>query len=34
MVPAVGEKAPSFKLSRDGGGTVSLGDFNGRKLVL
>ena len=34
MVPAVGEKAPSFKLPRDGGGTVSLGDFKGRKLVL
>jgi peroxiredoxin Q/BCP len=34
MVPAAGEKAPNFKLSRDGGGTVSLADFKGRKLVL
>jgi peroxiredoxin Q/BCP len=34
MIPAVGEKAPNFKLLRDGGGTVSLGDFKGRKLVL
>ena len=34
MVPAVGEKAPNFRLPRDGGGTVSLADFKGRKLVL
>jgi len=34
MVPAVGAKAPLFTLPRDGGGTVSLGDFKGRKLVL
>ena len=34
MVPAVGEKAPNFKLPRDGGSTVSLADFKGRKLVL
>jgi peroxiredoxin Q/BCP len=34
MVPAVGEKAPNFKLPRDGGATVSLADFKGRKLVL
>jgi peroxiredoxin Q/BCP len=34
MVPAVGEKAPNFKLPHDGGGTVSLADFKGRKLVL
>ena len=34
MVPAVGERAPNFKLPRDGGGTVSLADFKGRKLVL
>jgi peroxiredoxin Q/BCP len=33
-VPDVGEKAPSFTLPRDGGGTVSLADFKGRKLVL
>ena len=30
----MGEKAPNFKLPRDGGGTVSLADFKGRKLVL
>jgi peroxiredoxin Q/BCP len=29
-----GTKAPSFKLPRDGGGTVSLADFKGRKLVI
>lgn len=29
-----GAKAPAFKLPRDGGGTVSLSDFKGRKLVL
>ena len=33
-VPQAGEKAPNFKLPRDGGGTVSLADFKGRKLVL
>jgi peroxiredoxin Q/BCP len=32
--PAVGTKAPAFKLPRDGGGEVSLADFRGRKLVL
>ena len=32
--PAVGEKAPNFKLRSDDGGTVSLADFKGRKLVL
>jgi thioredoxin-dependent peroxiredoxin len=31
---AVGSKAPAFKLPRDGGGTVSLKDFVGHKLVL
>jgi peroxiredoxin Q/BCP len=30
----VGEKAPDFRLPRDGGGTVGLADFKGRKLVL
>jgi thioredoxin-dependent peroxiredoxin len=30
----VGDKAPSFTLPRDGGGTVSLKDFAGKKLVL
>jgi peroxiredoxin Q/BCP len=30
----VGARAPEFKLLRDGGGTVSLADFKGRKLVL
>ena len=29
-----GTKAPPFTLPRDGGGTVSLGDFAARKLVL
>ena len=33
-VPGIGEKAPSFALLRDGGGSVSLADFKGRKLVL
>jgi peroxiredoxin Q/BCP len=32
--PAAGAKAPAFRLPRDGGGTVALGDFAGRKLVL
>ena len=30
----VGSKAPAFKLPRDGGGSVSLADFQGRKLVI
>jgi peroxiredoxin Q/BCP len=30
----IGAKAPSFTLPRDGGGTVALKDFAGRKLVL
>ena len=34
MVPAVGAKAPAFTLPRDGGGTLALADFKGRKLVL
>jgi peroxiredoxin Q/BCP len=34
MVPAVGAKAPGFTLPRDGGGTLSLASFKGRKLVL
>jgi peroxiredoxin Q/BCP len=32
--PGPGKKAPAFALPRDGGGTVSLADFAGRKLVL
>ncbi len=32
--PKPGVKAPTFRLPRDGGGTVRLGDFAGRKLVL
>jgi peroxiredoxin Q/BCP len=32
--PVVGAKAPTFTLPRDGGGTVSLSDFKGRKLVI
>jgi peroxiredoxin Q/BCP len=31
---AAGAKAPDFTLPRDGGGTVSLGDYRGRQLVL
>jgi peroxiredoxin Q/BCP len=31
---AEGAKAPAFRLPRDGGETVALGDFAGRKLVL
>jgi peroxiredoxin Q/BCP len=31
---AAGSKAPDFTLPRDGGGTLSLRDFKGRKLVL
>jgi thioredoxin-dependent peroxiredoxin len=33
-MPARGAAAPAFTLPRDGGGTVSLADFAGRKLVL
>jgi thioredoxin-dependent peroxiredoxin len=29
-----GSRAPAFKLKRDGGGTLSLADFKGRKLVI
>jgi peroxiredoxin Q/BCP len=29
-----GDQAPDFTLGRDGGGTLSLSDFKGRKLVL
>lgn len=32
--PALGAKAPNFKLPSDDGNTVSLADFKGRKLVL
>ena len=32
--PSPGTKAPAFGLLRDDGGTVSLADFGGRKLVL
>jgi thioredoxin-dependent peroxiredoxin len=31
---AEGARAPDFRLTRDGGGTISLADFKGRKLVL
>jgi peroxiredoxin Q/BCP len=34
MALAAGDQAPGFALARDGGGTVSLQDFTGRKLVL
>ncbi len=30
----VGQKAPAFSLPRDGGGSVSLAQFKGRKLVV
>jgi thioredoxin-dependent peroxiredoxin len=33
-IVAEGAKAPAFHLPRDGGGTVSLADFSGKKLVL
>ena len=33
-IPKPGDKAPPFSLARDGGGTVSLKDFAGKKLVL
>lgn len=33
-LPAAGDKAPDFRLPRDGGAQVSLADFKGRKLVL
>ena len=33
-VPAPGSKAPTFRLPRDGGETVSLADFKGQNLVL
>jgi len=33
-IPKSGDKAPAFSLPRDGGGTVSLKDFAGKKLVL
>ena len=32
--PPAGTKAPAFTIPRDGGGTLSLKDFAGRKLVL
>ena len=32
--PAVGAKAPSFKLPRDDGTTVSLADFKGQVVLL
>jgi thioredoxin-dependent peroxiredoxin len=31
---AVGDKAPDFRLARDGGSTVALADFKGKKIVL
>ncbi|HET7715323.1 MAG TPA: peroxiredoxin [Bauldia sp.] len=32
--PAEGDKAPDFELPTDGGGTVRLSDFRGKKVVL
>ncbi|WP_127089030.1 redoxin domain-containing protein [Aquabacter cavernae] len=34
VFPSEGAQAPDFSLPRDGGGTVSLKDYAGRKLVL
>ncbi|PIW30682.1 MAG: thioredoxin-dependent thiol peroxidase [Rhodospirillales bacterium CG15_BIG_FIL_POST_REV_8_21_14_020_66_15] len=34
MTLAIGDKAPDFKLPADGGGTLSLKDLRGRKVVL
>jgi thioredoxin-dependent peroxiredoxin len=34
MALGIGEKAPDFSLPRDGGGTIALGDFKSRNLVL
>ena len=34
MALAPGSKAPAFSLKRDGGGTLSLADSKGRKLVI
>lgn len=34
MMPAEGEEAPTFTLPSDGGESVSLDDFRGRKVVL
>jgi len=34
MTLSIGDKAPDFSLPSDGGGTVSLADFEGRNLVL
>ena len=34
MTLVAGDKAPAFTLPRDGGSSVSLADFKGRKLVL
>jgi thioredoxin-dependent peroxiredoxin len=31
---AAGDRAPDFRLARDGGSTVALADFKGKKLVL
>jgi len=32
--PEEGDKAPDFNMPSDGGGTVSLGDYSGKNLVL
>ena len=34
MTVTIGEKAPDFLLPRDGGGTISLSEFKGQKVVL
>ncbi|MBC6443155.1 MAG: peroxiredoxin [Rhodobacteraceae bacterium] len=33
-MPEIGEKAPTFELPRDGGGTLTSADFAGKTLVL
>lgn len=33
-IPQAGDKAPDFSLPSDGGGTVSLNDYKGQKVVL
>ncbi len=34
MMPAIGEKAPKFRLKNQDGETVALSDFKGRKVIL